>query len=91
MIQFEHPSHGGEPIKSFLCELKDVNHGDIQRIRISPHKSEHKLEGLNPGGSYQVCIRAENAIGLGMSSNWSKVVVLPKEAIFVDKKLLDKL
>ncbi len=51
----------------------------FQTHRVLPHFSESKIDGLNPGGSYRVCIRADNIVGEGEFSPWTKVFTLPKE------------
>ena len=45
-----------------------------------PHYTEHKIESLNTGGSYRVCVRADNDVGEGPFSPWTKVYTLPADA-----------
>jgi hypothetical protein len=79
LINFYHPSNGGSPILNFTLNLENVNEGTTKAIRIMPHSSEFKIEGLKPGASYRMCIRADNHVGEGDFSNWTNVVRLPKD------------
>ena len=55
-----------------------------------PHSNEYKIEGLKPGASYKMCIRADNSVGEGEFSNWTKVVKLPKDKTEIAEKKLQK-
>jgi hypothetical protein len=50
------------------------------------HFTDFKIESLRTGGSYRVCVRADNAVGEGEYSPWTKVYTLPKDNDYGKKK-----
>lgn len=90
LIAFSHPSCGGAPIINFTLNLEDVTEGVTKGIRIMAHCNEFKLEGLKPGASYRMCIRADNNVGEGEFSNWTKVVRLPKDKTEIAERKLQQ-
>ena len=51
-----------------------------------PHLNQYKIENLNAGGSYRACIRADNHVGEGPFSPWTKVFMLPNDNDFGRKR-----
>ncbi len=78
-ISFIHPPNGGDEIIFYLIKLEAIDTNTSQLFRVLPHATEHRIESLNPGGKYKVCILAQNQIGDGEFSNWTNIVTLPKD------------
>ncbi len=57
----------------------------MQTLRVMPHMSDYKIENLKAGGSYRVCVRADNDVGEGPFSTWTKIYTLPKDEDFSKK------
>lgn len=79
LISFSAPANGGCELHCFQLKVENTLEGTTSLFRIMPHCNEYKLEGLRPGGSYRLCLRADNNVGEGPFSNWTKVVRLPKD------------
>jgi hypothetical protein len=58
----------------------------LQTLRVMPHFNQFKVESLKAGGSYRVCVRADNNVGEGPFSPWTKVYTLPKDDNFGKNK-----
>ena len=78
-ISFIHPPNGGDEIVFYIVKLESVDSNSVQMFRVLPHATEHRIESLNPGGKYKLCIMAQNQIGDSEFSNWTQVITLPKD------------
>jgi hypothetical protein len=78
-LSFHHPLNGGDEIIFYLIKLENVESNTTQLFRVMSHATEHRIESLNPGGKYKVCILAQNQIGEGEYSNWTQVITLPRD------------
>jgi hypothetical protein len=83
---FDHPVNGGSDINCFVIQFEDVDMHKTDMIRVLPYTNEHKIEHLRPGAKYRACIRADNKVGSGEYSNWTKVISLPVNFDSVGKK-----
>jgi hypothetical protein len=86
LVGFETPVNCGNSITAYIIQIEDIDLAKVDAARVLPYTNEHKIEHLRPGGKYRLCIRADNKVGQGEYSNWTKTVTLPKSYEFVGKK-----
>lgn len=63
-VAWGEPTTGGDPAR-FLVQARSVNGGPIHRKWVSSETMGHLFEGLDPGETYNVRVRAANAAGRG--------------------------
>lgn len=85
VMGFQQPTNGGNAIINFMLKFECMDRDSVtgltttQLLRVMAHFSDYKIDSLKAGGSYRVCVRADNEVGEGPFSTWTKVYTLPKD------------